>query len=202
MTHDAALSLLLAEEFDSRPAPPPDIEALLDVARAEARAEACATCDAKAAEARQALAGACASLASGIAEALAELDAELTQATRAMAEAMIAAIGAALPGWQARLGPGTTAAIATTLLASLAETAAPRLAAAPAEVGELRELLPAEIAVDADPATPPGGLRLAWRGGRAVRDPARIWNDIETILTSALQPMPGSGSEPQAAMTE
>jgi hypothetical protein len=202
MTHDAALSLLLAEEFDSRPTPPPDIEALLDAARAQARAEACAACDARATEARQALAGACASLASGMAGAMATLDAELTRAARAMAEAMIAAIGAALPGWQARLGPGAMAEIATTLLASLAENAAPRLAAAPAEAGELRELLPAEITVDADPATPPGGLRLAWRGGRAVRDPERIWNEIETILTSALPPPPGPSSEPQAAMTE
>lgn len=202
MRQDAAFSLLLAEEFDTRPAPPPDLGALLDAARAQARAEACAACDARASEARQALAGACALLASGIAEAVAALDAELTEATRALAEAMMAAIGAALPGWQARLGPATTASIAATLLPSLAEAATPRLAVAPSEAGELRALLPAEIAIDADATMPPGGARFAWRGGRAVRDPKRIWNEIETIFATAFEPTPGSGREPQADMTE
>ncbi len=186
MNAHAGLSLLLSEEFDARPTPPPDFEALLAHARAEAREEALAAYEARSAAARQALAGACAALASNLGEALAGLDAALAEAARALAATMLAAIGAALPGWQARLGPSVAAEITATLLASLGETASPRLLVSPGDAAELRGLLPDAIALEADAAMAPGGLRLAWCRGGASRDPAAIWNEIETIIAPAL----------------
>jgi hypothetical protein len=186
MTGDAGLFLLLAEEFDARPPPPPDVEALLAHARAQARAEACAGCEARGAEARETLAGSCAALAAGLGEALSGLDAALAEAARALAGTMIAAIGAALPGWQARLGPADMAGITTALLASLGETASPRLVVSPGDAAELRRLLPEAITLEPDAAMAPGALRLAWRNGQASRDPAAVWNDIATIIAPAL----------------
>lgn len=191
MNAGLGISLLLDEEFDARPAPPrPDFATLLATAREEARAEIEAEYAARASAAREALACACAALASTLAEALAAMDASLTQAAGALAGAMIAGIGAVLPSWQKRLERTATAEIATTLLAALGETVKPHLAVAPGDAAELRALLPAEIAIEPDAAMPAGALRLAWRNGRAVCDPARIWNDIETILTAALLPAP------------
>lgn len=197
MTPDTGLALLLAEEFDSRSPPPPDLEALLAAARAEAHAQARAACDAEAAASRQALAAACTDLAAGLTEALAALDAALAETAQALARAIVAALATALPGWQQRLGSAACAEIAASLLAALGETAAPRLAVAPRDAAELRALLPAEIALEPDPAMLPGALRLAWRSGRASRDPVAIWNDIETVLTTALGP-PQSRDEPAA----
>ncbi len=204
MSADAAFPLLLDEEFDARPPPPLDIEALLAAARAEAQARVCAGCAAGAAEARAALASSCAALASGLGEALLSIDAALEEAVRSLAATIIAAIGAALPGWQARLGPAAVAEIAGTLLAALGETARPRLAVAPDDIAELRALLPTEIALEADAAMAPGALRLAWRNGRAARDPGAVWEEIHAILERALAPdhMPVAPRNESAAATE
>ena len=199
MSAHATFPLLLDEEFDARPAPPPDIGALLAAAREEARAARCAGCAAGAAESRHALAVSCAALASGLGEALVSMDAVLEETARMLCATIIAAFGAALPGWQARLGPAPVGKIATTLLAALGENARPRLAASPGDVAELRALLPAEIALEADAAMAPGALRLAWRNGRAVRDPRAIWNDIHAILERALAPV---ATRNEAATTE
>ncbi len=189
MSANAAFSLLLGEEFDARPAPSPDLDALLAAAREAARAEVCAGCAAREVQSRQALAASCAALASGLGDALAALDAALEEGSRILAETIVAAIGAALPGWQARLDRTATAAIATTLLAALGENARPRLFVSPGDAAGLRALLPADIALEADAAMAPGALHLAWRNGRAVRDPGAIWNDIAATLAAALAPV-------------
>lgn len=194
MNAHAGLSLLLAEEFDTRPASPPDLDALLVEARAQARAEICAACEVAAARSRQALAGACASLASSLADALTSLDASLTETTRVLAETILAAIRTAMPAWAVRHDRAVMAEIAATLLACLGESVAPRLVAGPSDVAELRGLLPATIALEVDATMARGALRLSWQNGHAVRDPATIWNAIETTLTTALLAPPAESS--------
>ncbi len=196
MTPTTGLALLLADEFDSRPPPPPDLEALLAAARADALTQARAACDAEGTLARQALASACADLAAGLTAALAALDTALTDTAEALAGSMVAALATALPGWQQRLGTGACAEVATRLLAALGETAALRLAAAPQDAAELRALLPAEITIEQDTAMAPGALRLVWRNGRARRDPMSIWHDITTIMTTAMAPPAQPGAKP------
>ncbi len=194
MSLDSGLSLLLAEEFDS-PAPPlPDLEALLATARTQARTEMCGACEARAAESRQALAAACVALAAGLADAFAALDTALAETAHALATAIVTTIVTALPGWQARLDRNATADIATTLLTTLGETASPRLAVCPDDAAELRSLLPPEIGLDTDATMARGALRLVWRNGRAILDPAAICTDIRAILSAALDPAPSLGT--------
>ncbi|MDE2334584.1 MAG: hypothetical protein KGK10_08610 [Rhodospirillales bacterium] len=187
MSHASGLSLLLAEEFDSPPAPEaPDLDALLAQARAQGRAETCAACSARLVESRETLASSCTALARELGQVLSALDGELAEAVRALATTLIATIGAALPLWHARSDRTAAASIAASLLAALGEEASLRLVACPGDAIELRPLLPPGIALDADAAMAPGAIRLAWRNGRAVLDPSVIWEEIEATLTSTL----------------
>ncbi len=199
MTPASGLALLLAEEFDARP-PPLALAARRAAAGGEAHAKARPPGDAEAAASRQALATACADLAAGLTEALAALDAALAEAAGALARAMVAALATALPCWQQLLGPAVCGEVATTLLAALGEAVSPRLAVAPRDAAALRALLPPRIALDPDPAMAPGALRLAWNSGRASRDPVAIWNDIETVLTAAMEPPPRPRDAPAAGV--
>lgn len=187
MTPDSGIALLLAEDFDGGTSKPvPDIEALLAAARAEARAELAAAFDARAAAAQEALASGCTALAASLVPALAALDEAVAEVAQSLARAMIAAIGAALPAWSETPAPQVNAGIVAVLSRVLGEAVSLRLVVPAADAATLRPLLPPNIAIETDPAMAQGALRLTWGDGQATREPASIWNEIETILAPAL----------------
>lgn len=206
-------SQLFEEDFDRPPPPetPPEPEIIepvysaaeLAAARAEAWREGHDTAQAEAHASDTASAAAALRLiAEQVAASRAEAAIVAEQESGALAGLLMDCLGAAFPVLCAAHGEAELLAIMRILLPALTQEQRvvvrihPDSAlAAQQEIERLDpDLLPL---VELSPAVaiPRGDIRVAWRGGGAVRDCVALWNQIAGILAPAgLLPVPGAGA--------
>lgn len=107
-------------------------------------------------------------------------------AAAGLARIAIAMMDAALPGLAAGNGAALAAAFARRMAPLLEAMPEARLLVSPGFAAETRALLGlAGIAVEEDPALPPGDARAEWRGGGAVLDLSARRAEIRRVLDSA-----------------
>ncbi len=189
----------LPAELEPEQAPEPEviapvlIAADLDAARAEAWAEGHAAGLAEAAaDAAAALAGAAQALAPQLANLSIQLRQQVEEAASAIARLLLDTLATLFPALCARHGEAEARAVLQTVLPALAQEPAVTVrlsgglaAALEHEVARCSEDFAERVALVADPAMAPGDVRVAWQGGKAVRDAAALWAQVAAVLAPA-----------------
>ena len=119
------------------------------------------------------------------AEHLAQSEAAAGELTRLL----LGALGAMMPAFCARHGAGEIQAIVAEILPPLVNEAHVRVQAPPEQIAALRQSiarldpdLVRAVRVVPAPQMGPSDIAIRWQQGEAVRDAARIWNNIAAIL--------------------
>lgn len=196
--------VLFEEDFDLPPPaeePPPQPEVIepvfsaaeLQVAREEAGREADQRARAEVAAAQAASAQASlAAIADQLGHAAAESRAAREDAAEAIAQLVLAGFAAAFPALSRRHGEVEVRAVLQRILPALGSEPKVTIRVAPALLGAVRNEL---ARLDPDIAEmmqvipfetlSPGDVRVHWHSGQAVRDSAKLWEEIEAILAPA-----------------
>ena len=205
---------LFHEDFDSPPPPepPPEPEIIepaysvseLEAARAEAWREGhdSAMADARASDSATA-AEALRLIAAQLAEARQEITGIGETAADSLARLTMAALAAALPAMCAAHGEVELKAIIRALLPALHQEPKVVIRVEPGMALSLEQeidcldpdLMP-HVQIIPTETVARGDIRIAWRGGGAVRDSAALWRQIEDVLMPAglLAALPGAPS--------
>lgn len=214
-------AILFEEDFDLQPAEvsiavaPPEPEVIepafsaaeLKAARDEAWREADALARAELNAAReQAVETALGAIAEQLRTARSEARIIAEASAEAVAQLVIAGLAAAFPALCRDHGSVEVAAIIREVLPALDSEPRITIRVAPDTVACVEheiERLDSDVAdvikVIAVETMMPGDVRLQWRGGQAIRDTARLWQDIEAALASAglLPASPGTVQQKQ-----
>ena len=200
-------AILFEEDFDLQPVevsiavalPEPEVieptftVAEMQVARDEAWREADALARTELAGAReQAVEVALRAIAEQLRGARSEARIIAEASAEAVAQLVIGGLAAAFPALCRHHGSVEIAAIMREILPSLECEPKITIRVAPGlvpcveqEIGQLDSDVADIIKVVAVESMTPGDVRLQWRGGQAIRDTARLWQDIEAALASA-----------------
>jgi flagellar assembly protein FliH len=206
--------LLFEEDFDGpvqppAPEPPPEPEVIepvftaaeLKAAREEAWREADELARAELASARAAAVQlSLATIAEQLGQAAQDAHTMAEDSAEAIAQLLLAGFAAAFPVLSRRHGKAEVQAVLQRILPALdcepkvSIRVSPELAVAVA--GELEQLDPdiaALMQIVPVETMSPGDVRINWRAGQAVRDTARLWQEIEAVLApNGLLPPPST----------